>query len=60
MCATHRDAFDDRSLALAGMLQSWDVLGVYQGDGGPSDDEEYDDLVAPIVSGWKAVPAPRG
>jgi hypothetical protein len=48
MCARRRDAFDERSLVLAGMLQSWDVLRVYQDDNRPPDDEEYDDLVDPI------------
>ena len=49
MCTRRRDAFDERSLVLAGMFQSWDVLGVYQRDHNrPPDDEEYDDLVDPM------------
>jgi hypothetical protein len=51
MSAKRRDAFDQRSLYLAGMLQSWDVLKVYQRDNRPPDDAEYDDLVNPI-RGW--------
>jgi hypothetical protein len=48
VCARRRDAFDERSLALAAMLQVWDVLRVYQSNNRPPDDEEYDDLVDPI------------
>jgi hypothetical protein len=48
MTTRRRDEFDDRNRVLADVLRSWDVLGVYQGDGAPSDDEEYDDLVEPI------------
>lgn len=48
MFARRRDKFDERSPVLAGMLQSWDVLRVYQSDNRPADDEEYDDLVDPI------------
>jgi hypothetical protein len=51
MCTRRRDAFDERNLALADMLQAWDVLGVYQSADRPRDDEEYDDLVEPI-RGW--------
>lgn len=43
-----RDGFDERNLALADLLQEWDVLGVYQWDDRPRDDEEYDDLVEPL------------
>jgi hypothetical protein len=48
MCARYRDAFDEQSLVLAAMLQSWDVLGVYRLENRPTNDEEYDDLVEPI------------
>ncbi|KRQ23773.1 hypothetical protein AOT83_03005 [Mycobacteroides sp. H001] len=51
MSRRRRDDFDEQSLHLAQMLRSWDVLGVYRGEIIPSDDEEYDDLVAPI-RGW--------
>lgn len=44
-----RPAFDAADLALANRLQRWDVIGVYGSeDGRPADDEEYDDLVAPM------------
>lgn len=48
MFSRRRDRFDERNLALADLLQEWDVLGVYQSEGRPRDDEEYDDLVEPI------------
>ncbi|WP_096499755.1 hypothetical protein [Mycobacteroides stephanolepidis] len=51
MSRRRRDDFDERSLRLAQMLRAWDVLGVYRGDVAPPDDEEYDDLVVPIL-GW--------
>lgn len=53
MSHRRRDDFDEQSLRLAQLLRSWDLLGVYQGDVVPSDDEEYDDLVVPIL-GWLA------
>lgn len=35
--------------ALRARLIAWDVLGVYQDDAGPGDDNEYDDLIAPVL-----------
>lgn len=44
-----RRGFDTASLALAEMLQAWDVLGVYiDKTNRPDDDQEYDDLVEPM------------
>lgn len=55
-----RDRFDERNLTLADLLQNWDVLGVYQSEDRPRDDEEYDDLVeSPSGSGWKAAWPPK-
>jgi hypothetical protein len=45
------ETFDERSLEIARRLYEWDVLGVYSVDDGPDDDDEYDDLVAPL-RGW--------
>lgn len=54
-----RDRFDERDLALADLLQAWDVLGVYQGVDRPRDDEEYDDLVEPIREWLESGVAPE-
>ena len=44
-----RRGFDTASLALADILQGWDVLGVYVDETNlAGDDEEYDDLVEPM------------
>jgi hypothetical protein len=50
MAGRHFATFDERSIALAEILQAWDVLGVYQSEIRPDDDMEYDGLVAPIRS----------
>lgn len=51
MAGRLRASFDERSLEIARRLYDWDVLGVYSIEGGPDDDDEYDDLVPPL-RGW--------
>jgi len=43
-----RDA-ERRVAELRARLIEWDVLGVYADDDGPGDENEYDDLIAPIM-----------
>jgi hypothetical protein len=56
---TRRQRFDATSLALADILQAWDVLGVYHAAGSRTkDDEEYDDLVDPLRTWLEAGAGP--
>ncbi|SMH42884.1 hypothetical protein SAMN06295885_2085 [Rathayibacter oskolensis] len=57
--ASRREGFDERSRALADRLRQWDVLGVYADEIRPSDDEEYDDLVAPLRAWLEAGASPE-
>ena len=55
-----RLSFDTRSLTIAGLLQEWDVIGVYSdADNRPIDDEEYDDLVQPLRDWLEAGASPE-
>ena len=53
-----RKKFHADALELAGMLQEWDPIGVYEGEEQNPFPGEYDDLVMPIMSALRT-PAGR-